>query len=261
MLAYVKHLPPEGSRTSASPLDVELRSQDSSSSISDIHYGTCHAQLNMIGVPNLHAAGFKGKGVTVLILDSGFDLQHPALANVRVVNQRDFIHNDHDVSYDPRQDSADQVKHGTSTLALLGGYDSKHPYVGAAFEADFLLAKTEELDREWVGEEDRFVEALEWGEQEGADVVSASLGYTEFHSFNERDGTNPISMAIDIAMTKGVVVLTAVGNSARKGLDVPADSFYGLACGSVTMSGGRSGFSSVGPTFDGRNKPEVCAPG
>lgn len=157
----------------------------------------------------------------------------------------------------------DPENHGTATLSTLGGKDDGEHY-GPAFGATFLLAKTESVEIEDPVEEDYFISAVEWAEENGMDILSSSLGYQDWYSYDDKTGTALIDTTLDIAVEeKGVTVFLSVGNEHKYNLGptVPGDSIRALSIGAVYLNGDVTSFSSQGPTFDGRYKPELCAPG
>jgi len=106
----------------------------------------------------------------------------------------------------------------------------------------------------------------------GADVISSSLGYLEFdrgipsYTWADMNGQTAISTrAAELAAARGVVVVNSAGNSgfdpARNTLGAPADGVHVIAVAAVTSTGQRASFSSVGPSADGRIKPDVAAQG
>ncbi len=107
--------------------------------------------------------------------------------------------------------------------------------------------------------------ATEWAEALGAEVVSSSLGYIDWYTFEDMNGEVAVTtIAADRAVDLGVVVVTAVGNERDNPwghLIAPADGFGVIAVGAVDSNGTVAYFSSPGPTFDGRIKPEVVALG
>jgi hypothetical protein len=109
------------------------------------------------------------------------------------------------------------------------------------------------------------VAGIEWAESLGAEVVSSSLGYTDWYEFSDMDGQTAVTTrAANRATSLGVVVVNAAGNERDTGwghIIAPADGFDVIACGAVDSLGQISSFSSPGPTYDGRIKPEVCALG
>jgi subtilisin family serine protease len=229
-----------------------------------IDYGNSYGQLAQIHVPELHNIGLSGEGVLITILDTGFSMDHPAFEHIvtsgRLIATHDFINGDDDV--DDGDES--QTSHGTSVLSAAGGFVDG-TIAGSAFGAQFALAKTEIKGEEIQIEEDHWVAGLEWGEALGTDIVSSSLGYTDWYTYQDMDGNTALcTQAADLAASKGVVVVNAQGN--ERGLPwhhmiAPADGDSVIAVGAVDAAGQISGFSSAGPTYDGRIKPDVVARG
>jgi subtilisin family serine protease len=232
-------------------------------------YGPSAGQLTQIGVPAAHEMGLHGEGVMVAVFDTGFDtLSHEAFAAMSIVDRHDFVNGDDDVA---NGRDRGEGSHGTETLSVLGGYAPGH-LIGPAFNATFILAKTEDTSSETPVEEDNWAAAAEWAEARGADVISSSLGYLTFdpgfasYTADDMNGQTAISTrAADLAGARGVVVVNSAGNAGPSALHntlgAPADGRLVLTAGAVTSSGTRAPFSSVGPTVDGRIKPDVSAQG
>ena len=234
-----------------------------------LDYGTSLGQLTQIGVPAVHEMGFHGEGVVVAVFDGGFNsLNHEVFSSLHLVAAHDFVNGDDDVG-----DGADMGdgSHGTMTLSVLGGLQEGQ-LIGPAFAADFILAKTENSVSETPVEEDNWAAAAEWAESLGADVISSSLGYLEYDSpfpsytFRDMNGQTAISTrAAEMAAARGVVVVNSAGNSGSNAehntLGAPADGAHVLAIGAVGPTGIRTSFSSVGPSADGRIKPDLAAQG
>jgi hypothetical protein len=223
-----------------------------------LSYGSSRDQLVQIKVPVAHNRGFMGQGEIVAVFDTGFRKDHFVFRNQNVIAERDFVFDDNDVSNGGTLDS-----HGTSTWSCVGG-EAAGMYYGPAFQAEFLLAVTEDIRSETQVEEDNWVEALEWADRNGATVISSSLGYSDWYTSSDYDGVTPVtSRAASTAHRKGIVVVTSAGNGGpgSPSLGAPADAFNMLAVGSITSQGTISSFSSRGPTADGRIKPEVVARG
>ena len=232
-----------------------------------LNYGNSFAQLAQIFVPELHRLGYSAKGILVCILDTGFKKSHPAFVKAfeegRVLGEYDFINQDTNTQNEPG-DQSDQHNHGTSTWSTLGGEFDGELY-GSAYKADFLLAKTEMMDSEIVAEEYNWVAGIEWAESLGAEVVSSSLGYSDWYEYYDMDGNSAITtQAADVAVSKGMIVVNAAGNERQSSwhyIIAPADGDSVIAVGAVDRDGNLAGFSSVGPTYDGRIKPDVVACG
>ena len=252
------------------PVGGSARSASRSTSpgrASGLDYGLSYGQLAQIHVPELHDLGLNGAGVLVAVFDTGFDPTHEAFATTPILAARDFVNGDDDV-----RNGADQGDdgHGTATLSILGAFQPG-ALIGAAFGATFILAKTENTWSETPVEEDHWVAAAEWAEALGADVISSSLGYLEFDSgtgYSPADMNGMVAVstrAADLAVERGVVVVNSAGNSGyhaeHNTLGAPADGIRVLAIAAVDPLGGRAAFSSVGPSADGRIKPDLAAQG
>ena len=229
----------------------------------DLDYGTGLDQVAQIRVPELHQRGLDGNGVLIAVFDTGFpSLDHEAFANMNIVAERVFVRGVATV-----RDTTHT--HGLATLSVIGGY-SPGQLIGPAYRASFILAVTEDARSERPIEEDNWAAAAEWAEAMGVDVISSSLGYSSFdfpfpgYSDRDMDGATAVTTrAAFMAAVRGVVVVNSAGNGGyhptRNTLGAPADGLYVVAAGGVDRAGLRSSFSSVGPTADGRIKPDVAA--
>ena len=231
----------------------------------DVDYGYAQEQTEQINAHELHNQGFTGEGTRILVMDTGFDLSHNALTDINVVAQWDVIKDDNETSNETEEEqNINQDYHGTAVLSTIAA-NSPGELVGIAFESEFLLAKTEDVSQEIQQEEDNYVAGLEWGEQNGADVVTTSLGYLDWYDYSDMDGNTAVTtIAVDIAAGLGVVCVTAAGNSGNNDwyyIIAPADADSVISVGAVSSSGQIVSFSSHGPTADNRIKPEVCARG
>lgn len=234
-----------------------------------LDYGSSFGQNNLTGTLELHLAGITGKGILIGMLDTGFNRNHESLANIEIVAEYDFIHSDTTTSDQPGQDVSGQDSHGTATLSAVGGF-SEGSLIGTAYGAQFALAKTEEISSETSIEEDFWVAGIEWLDSVGVDVISSSLGYTTFSDVSyyttaDMDGNTAVTtIAADLAADKGIVVVSSAGNeggSAWRIVSAPADGDNVLAVGAVWPNRTIAGFSSRGPTADGRIKPDVMGQG
>ena len=233
-------------------------------SLGGLPYGASLPGLEQISVTEAHAMGLSGKGVTIALFDTGFQLEHESLKNVDVLATWDFIHDNEYVG--PRKnDHRDQVLYGTGVLSALVGY-SPDNLIGSAYGASVILAKTEDLLDETPAEEDNWIAALEWAEGIGVDIVSSGLGYYYWYDFADMDGTTAlITVAAELAAARGVCVVNGVG-SQRGSADwnhiiPPSDGRNVIAVGAADLNGQTAWFSSPGPTADGRIKPDVLALG
>ncbi len=237
----------------------------------DSLYGPSAMPLRRLNLFPLVERGHRGRGVRIAVLDTGFETDHPAFASARVVATRDFVGDslapDTVVKNQPG-DAPDASRHGTAVWSLLAA-NVPGSIVGIALEAEYLLAKTEDVRSERRVEEDNYVAALEWADSLGAHVVSSSLGYLSFddgfaYAPGQLNGDFAVTtVAADLAAARGMTVVTAVGNGGpqSRSLVTPADGDSVWAVGAEDSLGSLVFFSSRGPTADGRIKPDLVAPG
>ncbi len=231
----------------------------------DLDYGSSFDQIEQINCRTPHIAGYHGQGVRVLYLDTGYELNHEAYDSLNLIAEYDFINNDENTANEtPQEVSDNHDDHGTICLSVMAGY-SPGNLIGPAFKSEYLLAKTEVMADEIYQEVDNYVAAIEWGEALGADITCASLGYYDWYTYNDLDGnTAATTIAVDIASGLGVLCVNSAGNEGDDPwyyICTPADADSIISVGAVSQDGTIAGFSSRGPTYDGRIKPEVCARG
>lgn len=232
------------------------------------NYGGSGTQVQMLKADWLHQQDFTGSGKVVAIMDAGF----PGV-NTEAPFQRLRDNNLILGGYDFVNKVANPYtgyQHGTQVLSDMGGFvDSQ--LIGTAPDAHYYLFITEDVNSENPVEESNWVEALEMADGLGVDVVNTSLGYFEYdtaaysYTYDDMDGQTAFaSRAADIAFSKGMICVTSAGNSgntANPHIGVPGDAATVLTVGAVNNAEIRATFSSIGPSFDGRIKPDVMAMG
>ncbi len=254
--------------SSPSAVNGNLFKNSSISSIND--YGPSFDQLQLSDVPAVHSKGITGEGILIGLLDSGFDWKnHESLININVVAEYDFVFKDSTTANDTN-DVTNQHNHGTLVLSIIAGQKDSS-LIGAAFGSDFILSKTEDIRSETHVEEDNYAAALEWMEGYGVDITSSSLGYSIFdpstfsYTYSDMDGkTTIVTRAAELAYRRGVVTVTSAGNEAQLPwyhIIAPSDGFNTLGIGAVNNSNEVALFSSRGPSFDGRIKPDLVTQG
>lgn len=179
---------------------------------------------------------------------------------------------DNNTDYDTTQDYLEQPNHGTRMASIIAGYQ---PYalVGTAPGVDLLICKTELYKtkfgdlHESTTEEDIWIQGLEWAEREGAQVISSSLGYRSWYVEKDFDGrTIPVSIAAGLAAKRGVIIVSAMGNRDTTAFPwpnpyivAPGDAIGILTAGGVSKSLTAWLGTGIGPTYDGRIKPDLSA--
>ena len=228
-------------------------------------YGYSDNQLHLLHIVDAHENGFTGKGMRIAVFDAGFYTQHPAFSHLNLIKTYDFV----DLEDDVYKAGA---RHGTATLSLLAAYDDSL-FIGAAYDASFLLARTEDIYSESPAEEDNWIAALEWADSIGVDIISSSLNYFEFddasqnYSLDDLDGeTAAITRATNVAASRGILVVNSMGNEGTTNYEAstlwsPADGKHVLSVGAIDFNGVTPSWSSLGPSADGRIKPNVVGPG
>ena len=273
-LSFVRDVQQVG-RYGRSPEETagETESTASRSTRTALDYGGSETQCTVTGAVDLHSLGYDGTGITIAIFDDGFynyDL-HPAFSHLSVAATWDFADNETDVT--------DDADHGLQVLGMVGAY-APGSLIGSAWNATYLFARTEVVQYEKFCEEDNWIAAAEWAWQNGADIISTSVGYTIFddemdmsHTINEMDGkTALITQAAQKAAMRGIIVVAAAGNEVNAGypwgdalgnrtLLFPADGDSVITVGNVRSNGEYYYSSSRGPTVDGRIKPDISAMG
>jgi hypothetical protein len=146
-------------------------------------YGLSQDQLTQVNLIALHEQGYTADGVVVGVLDTGFKRTHLAFNQpghvLGVIAEWDFVAGDPDTGFDP-DDPGNQHSHGTWILGVLGAY-LPGELVGGAYDASFILAKTEDTAGEYPAEEDLYVAGLEFIEANGGDMATSSLGYIDWY--------------------------------------------------------------------------------
>jgi subtilisin family serine protease len=241
-------------------------------------YGQTLTQLQRLNVTAVHDSGYIGTGINLCVLDDGFNWyrKHEALKTIPVGGgrTRDFIRGGNDV-----QDTVIapfNFEHGTATLSTVAGRKSGI-YLSPAFGCNVALGRTEDSGSETPVEMVYWGMGAEWADSLGCDIITSSLGYNLFDGgignigYPMLDGhTTVITRAAEIAAAKGILVVNSAGNDGNSTnplvlgkISAPGDANGDsvLAIAAVDSFGVRASFSSKGPTYDGRIKPDLAAQG
>ncbi|QNM86172.1 S8 family serine peptidase [Polaribacter pectinis] len=231
-------------------------------------YGDSENQIKMLKGEFLHEQGLTGGNQHIAVIDAGFPNVNTLAAFKRLRDNNQILG-----GYDFVERKAEFYtghNHGTNVLSTIGGY-LEDEFVGSAPDAFFYLFRTEDASREVPLEESLWVEAAERADSLGVDVINTSLGYTTFdeakynYSYADMDGkTTFISRGAEIGSSRGMLLVVSAGNEGNKDwkyISAPADATSVITVGAVDASGNIAGFSSYGPSSDGRIKPEILAQG
>ena len=227
-------------------------------------YGNAEMQIEMLNGIRLHEAGYRGKGMRIAVIDAGFK----NVDRIEAFAALDLL-GTYNATF-PRRSVFCEDNHGTKVLSCMAA-NLIGVMVGTAPEASYLLLKSEDIRGEYLIEEDFWTAAVEYADSVGVDIITTSLGYSEFDSLPDYYTTDDlngqtafVSRTATIAAQKGMLIVASAGNEANgswERITFPADVRDVLTVGGVTPDRERSMFSSVGLTADYRIKPDVVALG
>lgn len=231
-------------------------------------YGIAREQVEQLRMDYLHQKGYTGQGVWIGVLDAGFrnvdslPSFESMISEGRLLGTRNFI------------DSTSVFRlpntHGMYVLSIIGANWDEN-MMGTAPGASYFLCSTEDVRSETRIEELAWVEAAEYLDSLGVDVFNSSLGYSNFDStlydytYKDMDGESTFcSRAASLLANKGIILSNSAGNQGTSSwyrITAPSDAKNVICVGAVDSTGIIANFSSRGPSFDGRVKPELVAMG
>lgn len=231
-------------------------------------YGLADKQISQLNGKVLHNQGYTGRDIHIAVIDAGFNSVDvnsgfdSLRLQSRLLGTKDIVI--------PGNNVYAEDTHGANVLSIMAG-NYPNQYLGTAPQASYWLIRTEYAPSETRAELDFWVAGIEFADSVGVDVTNTSLGYTGFDlasdNFTYADMNGKVSrasVAATMASHKGIIVTVSAGNEGSKPwkyLSSPADADDIFTVGSATSTGLPSYFSSFGPSFDGRVKPDVSAMG
>lgn len=232
-------------------------------------YGAATNQVEMLAADFLHEQDFTGEGIPIAVMDSGFPnvFSNPAFSAAvgenRIIDTYDFVRNETGID--------GNGSHGARTFSDIAGLLDGQ-FVGTAPNSTYYLYVTEDSrsGMESPVEEAYWLEALERADSLGVFVTNTSLGYQDFedprydHTYEDLDGQTTIgARAANISFEKGMLSVTSAGNDGDgfTFVGTPGDAIGIYTVGAVDASENYASFSSIGPTVDGRIKPDGMAQG
>lgn len=269
-LSFVKGLEGKGDiRNTRQSVENQIsKTKDKFGNEGILDNGLSQTQLAMLGADKMHTKGYRGEGMLIGVLDSGFlnanrlSFFNDLFTDKRVVGTWDFVNNEVNVYNDHN--------HGTNVLSCMAAFENGR-IVGTAYKASYLLLTTEDVATETKREEANWLFGAEMADSVGVDVINTSLGYTEFdnpaqnYRYTDMNGDRALATrAADWAAQAGILVVASAGNEGSgswKYIGTPADADSIIAVGAVTATQNIASFSSFGPSADGRVKPELSAQG
>lgn len=193
--------------------------------------------VTYLGIEKLHTKGIRGQGISVAVLDSGIDDEHPDFAGA-IVAIKDFSGS--------KTGTKDICGHGTHTAGTIASRDNGQGIIGIAPLCSLVIGKV--LDDDGSGSNDNIAKGIRWAVDCDARIISMSLGCPE--------PDDVMRKAIEYAVSKGCLVIAAAGNEGAAGVGYPAKwNALAEAIAANDQQGRIASFSSVGDAVD------VCAPG
>lgn len=260
-------------------LDFVDKVQPVNQDLKVLAYNSSSADMSL-ALKQLHAdtlirLGWHGKGVKIGIIDGGFLEANKEDALLSLTNKLEDKHYQNFIEKDIQNPFAGAKRysddHGTIVWKLIAGYSTdKNKHYGLASASTYYLARTDQGDKEYRGEEDYWIAALEWMHDQGVRLINSSLGYSNGYD-NPKENYHPrqvdgqssaITQAANIAAgEKGMILVIAAGNDGANNfgvISIPADAEGILAVGATDyLHWERQGYSSIGPAHLPYVKPEV----
>lgn len=184
--------------------------------------------LDNMNIPEVwEGANVSGEGITIAVIDTGVDLDHPEFRG-RIVDGYDFINFD--------RSADDDQGHGTHVAGSIAAANDGIGMTGVAYGANIMPIKV--LDSDGRGSERSIISGIYWAVDNGADIINLSLG-SDYPSKSYYD-------ALAYAHEQGVIPVMAAGNSFEGSPAFPAAFAvdYGIAVGASDNQGLMPRFSN-----------------
>ncbi|MCX9009585.1 MAG: S8 family serine peptidase [Candidatus Methanoperedens sp.] len=228
-------------------LDSEVKIlEDYSSLVSNEQISSATSEIRRINTTNAWALGIDGSTINVSVIDTGINAAHPDIAG-RVIKWVDFV-NSNPSAYD-------DYGHGTHVAGTVGGNGSGGTTTGMAPNVSLFGVKV--LNAQGWGYLSDVISGIEWSVDNGADVISMSLGAGSYTTSNCDADYPALTVAINNAVNAGVVVVAAAGNDGSS-ISMPACIQNAIAAGAVDSTDTAAGFSGRGAAMADHG---IVAPG
>ncbi len=222
-----------------------------------MHRQHLDVSVPLVGVDARVRSQYTGRGVTVAVIDSGIDADHPDLTGRVLVSKSRNFTSDGRVN-----DVSDTSGHGTHVAGIIGGAGRR--YRGVAPGVRLIACKVFGADGQ--AEEGAVIGAVRWAVEQGADIINYSGGFVPIL---HHPALGPLTMVAPPwvwpaepieeegeflrAIARGVVCVVSAGNEGANGargtLSMPATAHDLISVGAIGRGLTRSSFSSRGPSF------------
>lgn len=231
-------------------------------------YGKSNDFIEQLNLKPLHDQGYLGNDVYIGVIDAGFPGVDKIVAfenlrnDNRILDTYDFV--------SKKKNVYDSNSHGTMVLSTMAT-EINGIYIGTAPKATYSLYISEDNDSETPKELLYWIQAAERADSVGVDIINTSLGYNTFddsrynYTYEDMNGkTTLISLGAQVAVDKGILVVTSAGNEGSKSwkyITSPADVVDVFTVGANNLYKTAASFSSYGPNAMNDLKPNVSALG
>jgi subtilisin family serine protease len=200
-------------------------SYEDTADATDVSWGINRSDAN-----DVNALGYTGEGVVIAIIDSGIDTTNSDIMG-KVIYQYDYVNDD--------TDATDDNGHGTAVASIIAAANNGVGLTGAAYDAELMILKV--LNADGAGYASDISEAIYYAVENGADIISMSLG-------GEVGTSVDCLEALQYADDAGVLVVIASGNEYASEPAPPAIAAQEidgiLAVGAIDIDGLIADFSN-----------------
>jgi len=224
---------------------------------------------NIIRAPSVWEQGITGQGITVAVIDSGVDYNHPALSQ-RIVRGADYIDGDlnpmDEVDFEfvlnPRNGSWEpgNLGHGTHVAGTVVAAPDRYGPAGVAYDSQVLAIRV--FPSRGGASSSDINDAIRFAADSGAHVINLSLGIAATEGQLPDGVVSPRRAAIEYAVSRGSIVIVAAGNDGRLSPEFPAwlaQTPGVISVGAIDRNELRAPFSSQAGPND--RMKHVVAPG
>ncbi len=181
--------------------------------------------------------------VTIAVIDTGIDFDHPDLLGKTVSRGYDFANDDND--------AVDDHGHGTFVSGLAAANTNNGIGIaGVSWNSKILPVKS--IDTTGFGRESWLVQAIIYAVDNGADVILMSLGFIDL---GPGEVLPLVEDALEYAYENGIVCVASAGNEGSSVIYPAASDKYCIAVAATDYNDNRPYWSNFGPEVD------VAAPG
>ncbi len=197
---------------------------------------------------------YTGRNVKIGIIDNGINKTYDSISDIEI-HEFDFIDEKKSVVI-----KKTDISHGTTMASIIGNQykDSYYSFLGIAPNAKFIDFNISVSNNEYY-----FSNILEIFDLINSQSIKIDILLISFITLNPSDGNDILSLACDLLVDKGIIIVCPAGNFGPESYSIgsPSAAKKVITVGSLTKNLDISNFSSRGPTLDERLKPDFCLPG